>query len=434
MKHELVKCLRTVALLAMFSQDPTTVVNIQSCLKSMSVMEPDLILLPILERAVPSLEALVETQRTIAVIKALGAVAPAIVSRQVYYPGAKHLVPILELLIPGIDLNDPSKTLCTTAFLVEISQYIKFGDLTTTEPATQGYPDSELPQTSDPLPLFTLDDPNESINDIALRLTDAEEDALLRDTTGSFADWIASFIRRVIQLLENLPEEGADGSVGGTTEVQVVDAVTGACSQICVHLSEPLYDLVLNMVFDYASTNVRSNAVRAIHQLVECVANADPIKTLARFLPFCSRNIRLELENGASSLRTTSSSSPLPSDATLHWNLAVLRGVIYNDGRALIKFGDELLALLSLLHDKTYSKRGFSWSGKLLSSMLLTLTHTYPLENKFVNPEEWASDDFSRNHHQYWGKLYRPDEVKVCVLLANGMHNFMYFTGHMACP
>jgi proteasome activator subunit 4 len=103
-----------------------------------------------------------------------------------------------------------------------------------------------------------------------------------------------------------------------------VDAVAGACNQICVHLSEPLYDLVLNMVFDYASTNVRSNAVRAIHQLVECVANADPVKTLAKFLPFCIRNIRVELENGASSLRTTSASSPLPSDATLHWSLCYL--------------------------------------------------------------------------------------------------------------
>ena len=60
MRRELVKSLRTVVLLAMFSQDSTTVSNIQSCLKSMSIMEPDLILEPILERAVPSLEALVE--------------------------------------------------------------------------------------------------------------------------------------------------------------------------------------------------------------------------------------------------------------------------------------------------------------------------------------------------------------------------------------
>jgi len=60
MKRELVKSLRTVVLLAMFSQDSTTISNIQSALKSMSIMEPDLILHPVLERAVPSLEALTE--------------------------------------------------------------------------------------------------------------------------------------------------------------------------------------------------------------------------------------------------------------------------------------------------------------------------------------------------------------------------------------
>lgn len=58
----------------------------------------------------------------------------------------------------------------------------------------------------------------------------------------------------------------------------------------------------------------------------------------------------------------------------------------------VLMYRDELLSLFRLLVDKTFSKRGFSWSGKLLSSTLLTLTHTYPLENKFVNPEEWDSE------------------------------------------
>ncbi|EEB99468.1 hypothetical protein MPER_00851, partial [Moniliophthora perniciosa FA553] len=153
------------------------------------------------------------------------------------------------------------------------------------------------------LPSFSLeaDSLGYSADTTEPKLTEEEEDTLLRDTTASFADWITNLIRRVIQLMENLPEEGPNGSSGGTTEIQVVNAVAGACNQICVHLSEPLYDLVLNMVFEYASTNVRSNAVRAIHQLVECIANANPEKTLARFLPFCERNIRTELENGASS-------------------------------------------------------------------------------------------------------------------------------------
>ena len=60
MKRELVQCLRTVALLSMFSEDSNTVSNVSSCLKWMSLMEPDLILYPILERAVPALENLTE--------------------------------------------------------------------------------------------------------------------------------------------------------------------------------------------------------------------------------------------------------------------------------------------------------------------------------------------------------------------------------------
>ncbi|KAI0076264.1 hypothetical protein K474DRAFT_1757648 [Panus rudis PR-1116 ss-1] len=416
MKRELVKSLRTVTLLAMFSPDNQTVSNIQSCLKSMSVMEPDLILHPILERAVPALEALVETQRTIAVIKALGAVAPAIVCRDVYYPGAKHLLPILELLLPGIDLNDPYKTFCTTAFLVEIAQYIEFGELATQKPVLNydtGIEAIEIEGSNIPrLEIGRMPDGVEEGS--GQQLSKEEEDAVLRNMSGQFADWVAAFLRRVILLFENLPEEGANGNAGGQTEVQLVDAVSAAFSQICVHLSEPLYDMVLNMVFDYASENVRTNAVRAIHQLVECVANADPVKTLAKFIPFCTANIKIELEHGASSIRTTSlNSSPLPSDATLHWNLAILRGAMYNDGSATLKYKEELISLFKLLHKKTFAKRGYSSSGKLLSSTLLTLTHTYPLENKFVNPDEWQSEEFRASHHQYWGRLYKADDVKI---------------------
>lgn len=57
----------------------------------------------------------------------------------------------------------------------------------------------------------------------------------------------------------------------------------------------------------------------------------------------------------------------------------------------MLKYENDFMLLIQLLHEKTYSKRGFSWAGKFLSSLLLTLTHTYPLENKFVNPDVWDS-------------------------------------------
>lgn len=103
MRRELVKCLRTVSLLGVFSTDGSVVSDILSCMKSMTFMEPGLLLPSIIERAVPSLEGLTETRRTTAMIRALTAIGAAIVDRNVYYPGAKNLMPILDLLVPGID-------------------------------------------------------------------------------------------------------------------------------------------------------------------------------------------------------------------------------------------------------------------------------------------------------------------------------------------
>lgn len=55
------------------------------------------------------------------------------------------------------------------------------------------------------------------------KLSKNDEDALLRESTASFADWITSFIRRVILLLENLPDEGIEGSqAGGDTEGKIM--------------------------------------------------------------------------------------------------------------------------------------------------------------------------------------------------------------------
>ena len=45
-----------------------------------------------------------------------------------------------------------------------------------------------------------------------------EEDALLKDSTRDLPDWIENFIRRVILLLENLPDEDSSGNADGATE------------------------------------------------------------------------------------------------------------------------------------------------------------------------------------------------------------------------
>lgn len=155
-------------------------------------------------------------------------------------------------------------------------------------------------------------------------LSREEERALTRESTSGFADWVTSLFRRVLALFENLPEEGGKkGTTGGKMEEAVLKAIKGALDTVCLHLSDQLFDLVLKLVFEYASTNAKSNAVRAFGQLVSSLARARPERTIDRFLPFCIAQIQEELKHGASSVRTTSTHEALPSDTTLHWSKCI---------------------------------------------------------------------------------------------------------------
>jgi hypothetical protein len=135
------------------------------------------------------------------------------------------------------------------------------------------------------------------------------------------ADWIVSLFRRVFALYENLPEEGGrKQTTGGKQEETVLKSIKSMMDVICLHLSEPLFDLVLKLIYEYATTNAKANAVRAFGQLVACLARVNPGKVLAKFMPFCVERIEEELAHGASSVRTTSSHAASPSDTTLHWS------------------------------------------------------------------------------------------------------------------
>ena len=124
-------------------------------------------------------------------------------------------------------------------------------------------------------------------------------------------------------LYENLPEEGGKkNTTGGKQEESVLKSIKSMLDIICLHLSDQLFDLVLNLVYEYATTNARSNAVRAFGQLVACLARVDAEKTIARFFPHCVAQIEEELKHGASSIRTTSAHAAVPSDTTLHWSMS----------------------------------------------------------------------------------------------------------------
>ncbi|TFK89763.1 ARM repeat-containing protein [Polyporus arcularius HHB13444] len=410
-RRHFILTLRTPVLLSMFSKDPFTISYSQAAIRAMALLEPNLVMPEILERAYSGLEVVNETHRTTAVMTMLSAVSLPLVSERFYVGGQKHVVPLLELCIPGIDLNDPVKTICATMFISSVIQYIKIADvsihqygvdLTSDAPAedVMDVDSTELPSG--------VDTPGMPI------LSREEERTLARESTAGFADWVTSLFRRVLALFENLPEEGGKkGTTGGKMEEAVLKAIKGALDTVCLHLSDSLFDLVLKLVFEYASTNAKSNAVRAFGQLVSSLARAKPEKTVDKFLPFCINQVQEELKHGASSIRTTSTHEAVPSDTTLHWNMSILRGCFGYGGSTILKYKDQLLGLVALLVEKTKSERGYTGTGRLINRILHTAATIYTVNARYMNPDEWDSPELNRNLTSQWGKMYDADEVDV---------------------
>lgn len=408
-RRAFVTVLRTPSLLAMFSKDSTSANYAVSAIRSMCILEPSLMMPDLLERAYGGLEVVNETHRTTAVLSMLLAISRPLATEKIWLGGQKHILPLLELCIPGIDLNDPTKTVCTTMFIISVVQHMKLGDLSSLQsgaPFTDDIPadnemqvDAEFPQGTEPgMPALSLN----------------EERTLVRDSTSGFADWVTSLFRRVLALYELLPDEGGKrNTTGGKQEENVLKSVKNMMDIVCLHLSDSLFDLVLKLTYEYGTTNAKANATRAFGQLVACLARAHPEKTINKFLPFCISQIEEELKHGASSIRTTGSHASIPSDTTLHWNMAILRGCFGYGGSALLEHKQQLLHIIHILIDKTKSERGYSGTGRLITRVLHTMAGVYPLNNRFVNTAEWDSEDFDRDHNLRWGAFYEPQNVNI---------------------
>jgi proteasome activator subunit 4 len=104
MKKAFAELLCTPILMAIFSKDGETAQRARSTLRSLAYLEPDVIMPQFLERAYNGLEAINETHRTTAVLQAMSEVALPLVSEQIWFGGQKHILPLLELCLPGIDL------------------------------------------------------------------------------------------------------------------------------------------------------------------------------------------------------------------------------------------------------------------------------------------------------------------------------------------
>ncbi|KAK6098331.1 Proteasome activator BLM10 [Batrachochytrium dendrobatidis] len=395
-KQRFVMLLKTVAYLGMFGKDSRAVAYSNSTLKYLSWIDPEAVFPSLLERVYPSLEALNETHRTISCISALNTTALSLIHSSHYPDGGHHLTSLLHLTLPGLDINDISKSNSTLMFISNAIMTVPIFDVSASSYSMPTGMEKEI-----------------------VSIYESHEKRRL--STAEFESWVSKYLDRIFAIFENLPQQyGAGQGSEMTAETTLLDMLMYTSEMIFSQLSDQLENMVLRKLVDFCGSNVISSATKAIGTLCCIVARANPRKRLALFVPLCCNSIREEIHHGAGSKlcsKLSANSNPFNfasmSDAALHWHQSILLSVVLNSGEALLEYQSEISSILDECVTKCVSRRGYKWAGKLLRNILFSLTRVYPREARSHAKKQWESTEFQESSHMHWGEMCTLETVDI---------------------
>ncbi|XP_067941424.1 proteasome activator complex subunit 4B-like [Watersipora subatra] len=318
--------------------------DMTAALYNLAFLRPERVLPQHLENLYPALENLTEPHRLKATLAGTLGVARAMMIQPDRYPeGRLHIIPILQLCLPGIDSNDCNKTMTTLQLISTMGTLISITDCS----------DAHLHRSD---------------------LTENESE--LCSQTAQLQDFIFIFIDRCFALIEGLSldhvESAAARAKANYSEAMIETLLRSAVCSVFQQTSTSLFKPAYEKIWRYMSGKVFEVIVagRLAAAMIYGVANARPSMVLPQVIPYCCKNI-LELtanKDVATDPRT---------DNSLLWNMLLLSEVIRPDGSELVKYVKEItLVLERTLHMTNFTAHTFACNT--LERCLKSLAFIYP--------------------------------------------------------
>jgi proteasome activator subunit 4 len=164
-----VDSIANVVMIAMFSRFGSA--ESATALQSLSLLRPERVIPPVLEKMYTSLETLTEPHRLSASMQCVVSIARALVRPNKHYPeGPTHVIPLLLNSLDGLDVNDMKKCMVTFQFIATF------------------------------VTLVPLIDCSRAV-DVRQDLSDTEAQLCL--ATAQFEDFVLQFMDRCFVLIEN---------------------------------------------------------------------------------------------------------------------------------------------------------------------------------------------------------------------------------------
>ncbi|ESP01603.1 hypothetical protein LOTGIDRAFT_238219, partial [Lottia gigantea] len=338
-----VESLKSCVFLAMFgkigSQESAVAV------RYLATLRPELIVPTLLEKMYPAMETLIEPHRLISCINCIVSVARPMLRSKKWYPeGPSHVLPLLNLALPGIDPNDFKKSLMTFQMLSTFST------------------------------LIPIIDCSQAVH-VRTDLSEYEREICL--ATAQFEDFVLLFLDRVFTLIEASAQEVTSGTQSKlNTEQHVVEmGLSSTASSVFQQCSFPIYKSALKKIYQFVTSNVYETKVsgKFAANLCRAVTKVHPEEALKLFLPhFCDKIVEYLQDN-------EDAVNEEHLDNSFLWNLLMVSQIVRCDGKKLLPYSQQLIEVLK----KTLYLRcqhGSEIAGQLLSHILKVLTQTFPLE------------------------------------------------------
>jgi len=356
---EFVRIVQPLAMTSLFSKSSQMTTCANHSLKHLAYILPQEVFPSLMERSFFALETLTNTHQTTSALETLSLVVFPLLKYSIYPEGASYLSNLLQLTLPGIDVNDTTKTFSTFKFYTSLLVCV---------------------------PLFTTSISN--------------DDRLVPDVVRIFEDWCVELLERIFNVLSHQIDPKTNQ---GESDIISPSMFWGLCDLLFNQMSTELLSICLKKVFNFVDNNFLFSARKNIAHMCSSLSYAYPEQTLAMFVPMLYGKL---VEKDGKSLRNL-------TDIEMQYYLQILGQVCYRTGHHLLKFRPQLENIINLCY-ACDRKKIVKTCGKLFRNILRTLSKYYLSELKSINASEWYSEKFGMYEHwRSWGEFISLKEFEI---------------------
>ncbi|GEQ68980.1 hypothetical protein JCM33374_g2650 [Metschnikowia sp. JCM 33374] len=318
-----------------------------------------------------SLQGVISTHRVITALRCMEELSRYFAITPIY---RVHLPRLLEMMLPGVDSNDLTKTIHTLDVFATVANFVPIADL------TDGTGDPMLALDFTNMQLEFLQRKIYQPDASAEELSDPElEVQALKSATASFESIIQSLAQRLFILLENIPDPAKSTGI----EKYLCEMLPKLIYMILEAMSDEIFSVFRKEIVKFITENTIHPVTEATAEICGAVIKRDPAY-FKKIAPILIDRIQEEVsDNGAGQSRT--GLDIIPRDQNLYWNLMILNSCVGNAGEFIVDVGKELNQISFFLMKNVKGPTVFA-STHLLNQILQGVTKIRLKETRLISP------------------------------------------------